>query len=522
MLNFRPDSNRDQGFTLDKRAQYRRRAMAPKEWRVLVMMPFILGAVVWLWYDFMELSRQMATPPREVISREAPLEPMPEVVLPGADALPSAAGIAEETEAMRALVDESDVSLVVGGLDARTLAWTGARLAADRLAPPVPQRVYPRDLIQGEVRAGSPVLVAGRVIDHAEAPVDGGEPWQRVLLLADGDPERQQFIQLVLDQPRQDLVIGAMVNAVGRSLGQAPLPSASGAYQVPLVAARSVITPNVEEAQDPLTDFRRVPPERLPEDWSAGISDERGLVETRSFYHLIGQAWADRERAQPEALPNLNNDFHKLHADPDAWRGRRCEVEITVYEQWEDHEATRDRPFGAGRSTRILGYTRDIGPWVETSPEGTQIRSIKSVLRLVEFVLVGDGPRPRVHDRIRADGRFLKYRAIQVRQDSLRDQVNRVQRQSDKAYTVVMVGSAWRTVPPRPPLTMRDYLWYAAIVSVVVIAAIALVMIVRSDHRKHQDFQLKIRRLREQRRALDGRRSEAASEPPPTPQEPAP
>jgi hypothetical protein len=365
-------------------------------------------------------------------------------------------------------------------------------------------------------------MVAGRVIDHAEAAVAGGDAWQRVLLLADGEADRQQFIQLVLDRPRQDLVIGSLVNAVGRSLGSSPLPSASGAHVVPLVAARSVVEPSDQDPADPLADFRRAPPERLPDDWSAGISDERGLVETRAYYQLIGQAWADRERAKPGDLPNLNNDFHKLHADPDAWRGRRCDVELTVYELWEDYEATRDRPFGAGRATRVLGYTRDIGPWVETSPEGTPIRSIKSVLRLVEFVLVGDGPRPQIQERIRADGRFLKYRAIQVRQDSLRDQVNRVHRQSDKAYTVVIVGSGWTTVPPRPPLTLRDYLWYAAIASVVGVAALALVMIVRSDHRKQAAFHQKIRQLREQRRALDGRRSAAASDAAPPPQEPPP
>jgi hypothetical protein len=47
-------------------------------------------------------------------------------------------------------------------------------------------------------------------------------------------------------------------------------------------------------------------------------------------------------------------------------------------------------------------------------------------------------------------------------------------------------------------------------------------MIVRSDHRKQQDFQFKIRRLRELRRGLDGRRSGTASDDAPPPQDPAP
>ena len=520
MLSFDP-KDRPPAFSLDKAHQVRgrRRGLHKREWRALLFMPLALAGVIWVWYEMVDPLRRRHFQPPEELSLPKALAPMPEPTLAGADPLPAAALIAEGATAAASLTPREVESGAVGGLDPLSLAWAAHRLAADRVLPPLPQRTTARDLILGDTRIGSPLAIAGTVIDHEEVPGgDAGPGFARAILAT---PEDRQFVALIIPLPSEAFLVGSPVTVLGRALGSTALPVAgtTAALRLPLVAARTVRAQAArsEADDDHLSEYRRMVPLEVPASAWEGITDLRAMLETRPFYHLIGQARADRLRPASAALPLFNTRAFDIYRDPSAWRGRQISAQATVYQTWENPEVARDQPFGAQRAYHVLAWTRDFGYWEEEDPVTGATRAApfpKAVLRLVEFVGTGSATRPRPGQRIAMTGRFMKIRSIAVEANPLRDRLNKVQRQSDRVHMAVIVGGDYAILPDRDPMTAGEWIWTLTALAIFSGAALAIILAVRSDHRKQAAFLGKVRRIREQRLAQRGRPARPAAPPP--------
>lgn len=444
-----PGKRKVPAFSLDRKdinAARARPGLNRVEWRLILFMPLmvaVLGWTIWDWRDKIAALREGAFEP---IPAMAPLKAMSRPVLDGLPDLPDATALdVARTAAEEAVAANQPPPLLASGLDAQTIAWARARLAADLAAPPLPSRLSARDLILTDhVRVGTALIIEGRLEDRIPAPLPGeGKPWQRLLVAID----EGQFAEVLAGPASADLVLGRPVRVVGRLMGYDELPvppsgqAAAKGQAVPLVLGRIVHEQEQAATEDPLADYHR--PWSMPSDLWSEVDDFRLWTETRPYYHLLGQVKLDRSTEGAwNGIADGNRCADDIHLDPAAYRGKPFKVVGYVYHAWEDQDVAHDQPFGVGRVVRVLLWRRDLAPVTETL-NGVTTRKEKLVLRLYEIAAITDQPLPEHGAMLVAQGRFLKKRAIPVVADPLRDRLNGVQRQSDRVYTWMFVTDGW-------------------------------------------------------------------------------
>jgi hypothetical protein len=501
MLRFDRTKDPPPGFSLDRRDLVVRRTFKRREWRLILTLPLALIALAMFIQYLMGYAALIHKGPIEPIIVERVPTPTPPPRLADAPPLPDAAAIAKDRPIVLELMSDRAEVRHDDALDGLTMAWAEALMAGDRTSAPIPQQVLARDLIFGAINPGGAVAIHGRLVDSVAAPIAGGDTWQRLAIELD----EQQVVQVLTGPEAADLVIGRPVQAVGRYLGLAPLPTGTeGTTLVPLLAVRA-IRPDNGTAADLVPDLAEmrtgIPGPIVAEDF-AHVSDERSVLEMRPYYLLLGQAKADLGIAPDRTIAgavNGNAEADAIHQDPSAARGKPFTITGFVYRTWQDVHVSRDQPYGLNQVTRILLWNRDFGAVTEIIDGKKHIKS--QILRLYELCLIGDQPVPERGAQIQADCRFFKFRAIPVQADSLRDSRNNVHRQSHYVYTFTFVGSGFREIPPPPPYEPG---WFDA-VTLILAGGIALLIFIlrRRDHRQEALTGPQIRRLRETRRKLD-------------------
>jgi hypothetical protein len=512
MLRFDRTKQPIPGFSLDRRDHVRRRTLQRREWRLLLTMPIALVLMAVLIHMLNGYRELLHDGPDEPVIVERTLSAMPPARLADAADLPSAAAIAAVSPEIRSLMADRAIIRHDDELDAVALAWADLLLAADRTAPPIPQRVIARDLVLGGVMPGAAVTLHGRLIDSIAAPVAGGETRQRLVLELD---EQQQAV-VIADATAGSLTIGRPIQILGRYLGPVVMPSgdasAKGTTLMPLIAARTA-RPDASgpSATEPdLEEMRGGVPAQLPTNLYDDLSDERMVLESRPYYYLLGQAKIDADAPANLADADSGNlRADDIHQDPPTFRGRPFTVTGTVYRTWEDPNVRRDQPFGVARVQRMLLWSRDMGKITEQVDGKAVLKS--QILRLYEVCVSGDQPVPARGERVAITGRFFKFRAIPVQPDALRDQRNRVVRQSDHVYTFVFVAAGYRLIPPPPRYELGSFDVIAAVVTISLVGL--LFFLRRRDKRLEEQVGGQIRQLRKTRLAL---KSPASTEPPST------
>ncbi|MBA2481463.1 MAG: hypothetical protein H0V44_12435 [Planctomycetes bacterium] len=505
MLDFRTTKKGPvPAFSLDKRDHLRRQTMRKREWRAVIMLPLAIGVVV---YFVMHLLEQYHAASAQPKIQDATFTPMSQPILANAPPLPSESAIVAMTEGARELMkNPQGVYLHIGETDPITLAWMREQLALDAKSPPVPQRFTARELVGGNIHAGVPALVSGRIEDSISAVPDGAdEGYQRLLLALD----EQQFAEVLAPPEAANLIIGHNVQVVGRFLGHDQLPSASGVtVKVPLIAAR-VVSEDADVSQD-----LGVPREwqsggewRLPDDLFADLSDERTVIETRPYYYLLGQVKLDL--TSPDVYADAidgNARANDIHQDPDAFRNKPVRFVATVLRAWEDPDVAKDQPFGVGRCIRILAYHSDFGPITETIDGEAKTRS-KIVQRMFEFAITGSQPIPEPRTQLSVTGRFLKFHAIPVKENQARDRAHKLQRQSDKVYAYFLIAHSYGAAPPPPPAgqTRTEFVVGMSIAATVLVLLTVFYFQMRKENRAADHMQVQVRKLRETRRGLRGK-----------------
>lgn len=490
-LNFLPRGPAPAGFSLDRRDHARRRGLQRKEWRLLIILPMLVVLMAVVIQTLLRLREAMPKGPGEPEIAEIRLEPMPAPRLQDAPSLPTP----EAVTAVDALVGDLMQSRATirhqEDLDPATLAWSLRLITQDRQAPPLPVSADAHDVVAGHLPAAAPVALDGILLD---ARIDG--PWMRLIL----GMEEQQFVQILTPQDTPGLVVGNQVRVVGRHLGVAILPSGDqGDSALPLLAA-SIVRPLPKstrgEDQD-LQEFRTGFPTQLPVDLYDGVSDERNALERRPYYTLLGQSKLDRDDPQSLAAADQGNArADAIHRDPPTFRGQLFHVTGRVYRAWEDPLPARDQPYGITRVVRILLWNRDIGQVTEI--EDGKPRFKTQILRLYELALATNQPLPERGDKIVATARFLKFRAIPVARDRLRDEANGMTRQSDKVYPFTFVGGDFTVIPPPSPYT---FTWVSVLgAGIAATMVIFLIWVVRRDQQSQDRVPHQIRALRASRR----------------------
>lgn len=465
-------------FSLDRKDIARakqRRELSRTEWRMVVFLPILLGLLAWTMWDWKERIAATLTGMGEQLPVTAKLSPMQRPswdVLPAMPAMP-------EIEAARAsataLVEvNAGVPLTASGLDAITLAWAEARLAADRITPPLPQRLAARDLLLADhVRLGTPMILEGLLEDRLPGPVEGSErAWQRLLLAID----EGQYVE-VLSEARAaaEIPLGTQVRITGRLLAYDERPAAAAGaakLQLPVILGRVLAVSAAQpEPDDALAEFHR--PFSMPSELFGEVDDFRLWTETRPYYYLLGQVLRDQTTAGAwDGAEDGNQAADDLHLRPADFRAKPYVITGYVYESWEDQEVARDQPFGVGRVVRLLIYRRDVAPVTEMI-DGKESREVKQVLRLYELAVITDQPLPERGVLVTAHGRFLKKRAIPVKIEEMRDKANGVQRHSDRIYTWLFVTAPWEVVPVHQRYGMGVPGWSIAILcSILLIVGI--------------------------------------------------
>ncbi len=436
-------------FSLDKADQMRarhRRALNRTEMRMLVFLPILLGLMAWTIWDWrIKLAEALAGAP-EPIPAPAKLMPMPRPAYDTPSALPAAADVAAMRGAANALVASGNaLPLTAGGYDAISLAWAEARLEADRLSPPLPQRFSARDFVLADhVRLGTAGIIEGQLEDRLPAPMDGSDrPWQRLLVLLD----EGQYAEVLSDVPEAArLPLNSGLRVTGRLLGYNDLTGPAGTVTVPLILGRVIAASALPVVEgDALAEFHR--PWSMPEGIYDEIDDFRLWTETRPYYHTLGQVLRDRTTAGVwDDVVDGNQAADNVHLRPSDFRGKPFKVTGYVYLSWEDEEVAKDQPFAVARVVRVLIWRRDVAPVTETI-KGVTSQTVKQVLRLYELAAITNQPLPERGAYITATGRFLKKRAIAVETNTVRDRINDVQRQSDRVYTWMYVTGPWEVLP---------------------------------------------------------------------------
>ncbi len=515
MLRFNP-SQPVPAFSLDRRDLARKRGMKKREWRLLVMLPFVLVVIGAFINYLLGYAKMIPHGPFEPVIEERVLKPMATPRLNDADPLPSATAIAAELKTVRELIADQANVRHDDVVDALTLAWGAELQHLDLAQPPIPQRVLARDLLLGGVQPGAAVILHGRLLDSVAAPLgpDGAQPtadypipqsamptgYQRLAVQLD----EQQIAQVLAPISASELVVGRDIQVLGRFLGSAPAPTGTtGDTQMPLVLARQVrASERSEEQTDPdLVEMRGIMPATLPTDLFTNVGDERSVLETRPYYFLLGQARVDRDGglAGYATAANGNDRADDIHQKPEEFRGQPFKLTGFVYRCWEDVNVARDQPFGVNRVLRILMWNRDAGKITELLNGKPTLKS--QILRLYEVCLISDQVAPARGAKISVDARFFKFRAIPVNADSLRDQRNDVRRQSDNVYTFAFVGVGYSIIPALPPYELR---WLdLSIVAACVALGVLIVVLRRRDQRLEKLVGEQVRRLRATRKALN-------------------
>ena len=496
MLNFLPRGRSPSGFSLDRRDHARRRGLQRKEWRLLLLLPVLVLIMAVVIQTLMRLREALPTGPGEPVIAEIHLDPMPAPRLTDATPLPSADAVAAADPVVAQLmVDRANIRHDEA-VDAAAVAWAGRLITQDRQTPPLPTHANAQDLIAGQLPPGAPVAIDGRLLD---AVVEG--PWLRVIL----GLEDQQYAQVLTPSDTPHLVIGHAVRIVGRHLGTAPMPSGSqGTTTMPLLAAAIVTDRPQDRDSDDLAEFRTGFPRNLPTDLFEGVSDERNVLERRPYYVLLGQSKIDRDAPETlDAADQGNARADAIHRDPVPFRGQLFHVTGQVYHAWEDPLPARDQPYGINRVVRVLLWNRDIGQVTEI--ENGKPRFKTQILRLYELALATDQPLPARGDKLLATARFMKFRAIPIQKDLLRDETNSVTRQSDKVYPFTFVGSDFTIIPPPP---IYEFSWVSAAGAVFAGGMVVfLLWIIRRDQTLQDQVPHQIRRLRQTRREVGQRPS---------------
>ena len=512
------------GFTLDRRKLMMKRTLKGREWRLIITLPLAVMIMAVLIQYLIGYASLIPHGPLEPVIIDRVLKPMAPPRLSDAPGLPTAAAVAEQLPLVRELLADHANVRHNDELDALTVAWAQELLRADAQAPPIPQRVVARDLLLDGVRPGAAVVLHGRLEDSITAPLaeavagsanatpitppitpEAAVVYQRLVIRLD----EQQTVQVLAPADAATLIIGREIQAVGRFLGEALVPTGtSGDTVMPLVVARSVRFDETRQAEgdQDLAEMRTGVPSHMPDDLYDNLNDERSVLESRAYYYQLGQAKLDL--VAPEAFANApvaNVVADDIHQDPRLFRGKPFTLSGYVYRAWEDANVARDQPFGIDRVQRILLWNRDLGKLTELVDGKVQIKT--QILRLYEACLIGAQPLPKRGDKLTLQGRFLKFRAIPVEPNSLRDAKNNVTRQSDNAYTFVFVGNAYDVVPPPPLYTFK---WFDVI---VVVASLALGVLLYWLMRRDTGFASKvsgqIERLRKTRKGLTERQQAA-------------
>jgi hypothetical protein len=504
-------------FSLDKRDQVRRSQMRKREWRAVIMLPVAIVAVAFFIQFLVEMRNDLGAIGRNTpLTGEVRLDPMPQPTLDGAKPLPSAEELAQ--------ADQLPNPSSVGGIGAANLAWARARLAKDAADPPMPQRLMAHDLMLVEPRPGIPALVSGRLEAIADAPIAGSdEHYQRLLIGLD----EGQFAEVLAPPAAKDLVVGQEVQVVGRYLGRDDLPGPGGKpVSLPALAARAALP--AERQADEIREVREWnsgAPLVMPQNLFEEVDDEHALVETRPYYYLLGQVKLDLTTPGAYDKPvDLNLRGNDVHQDPGQFRDSPVTVHGMVYRAWEDAEVAQDKPFGVDRAMRVLIYRTDYGPITETI-DGQEVTRNRPVQRLFELSITGSQPLPQKDDTIQVAGRFLKFHAIPVKADDLRDRAHHVDRQSPNVYTYFVVANAYAVLPPP---SMYDLKWLQyAIISIVIVGVTMFWWLSRRERVAAEVVQGQIKSLRKQRSALVGKAGEKPVEakpetPPPGDPPPAP
>jgi hypothetical protein len=498
MLRFDRSKHPLPAFSLDRRDLAQKRGLKRREWRLIVTLPIAVMLIAVFMHIFNGYRGMINGNPGEPVFVERVLPAMPAARLGDAGALPPASEVATATPALREILHDGAIVRHGDQLDAITLAWASELMAADRAAPPIPQRAEARDLVLGGVPVGGAVAVHGRLLDSVAAPVAGDpEGWQRLIIGLD----EEQWAVVLAPVSAASLVIGRPVRLVGRYLGPVLITAGtSGETTAPLLAARSVMLDERSGADsDPDDEIHRAFPAELPTDLFADITDERMVLESRPYYYLLGQTRIDSttEGAYDRA-DNGNARADSIHQNPDEFRGRPFTVAGYVYKAWEDRAVARDQPFGVARALRVLVWSRDFGAVTEIV-DGKKVLKTQ-ILRLYEFCIGGDQPLPNRGDKIEIQGRFMKFRAIPVDADSLRDARNGITRQSDNVYTFAFVAYGYRLIPPPPAHEWGSYdiLFGGFALSLTVL----LILVRRRDARLEGRIAGQIRKLRQTRHSV--------------------
>ena len=487
------------GFTLDRRKLAMQRTLKGREWRLIITLPLAVMIMALLIQYLIGYASLIPHGPLEPVIIDRVLPPMPPPRLADAPALPTAAAVEEQRATVKELLADRANVRHEDDLDALTIAWAQELLAADTAAPPIPQRVVARDLLLNGVRPGAAVVIHGRLEDSVSAPLGGSEAtFQRLIVRLD----EQQTVQVLAPASAGDLVIGREIQAVGRYLGEAPLPTGTtGTTLMPLVVARSVRFDETRQAEgdQDLAEMRTGVPSHMPEDLYANLNDERSVLESRPYYYQLGQAKLDLVAPDAfDAAPVANAVADDIHQDPRPFRGKPFTLSGYVYRAWDDPNVARDQPFGIDRVQRILLWNRDLGKLIEMHDGKPQIKT--QVLRLYEICLIGAQPLPTRGEKLSIKGRFLKFRAIPVEPNSLRDKANNVTRQSDNVYTFVFVGNGYEIIPPPPLYTFK---WFDAVVVVLSVAlGVLLFVLLRRDRGMEGRVTAQIKLLRKTRMDL--------------------
>lgn len=499
----------------------RKASLQQHEWRILATLPLAVGMIGWLIWSLIAAPADQRKPVRSgPIAMQTTVPAMAQPTLDAAEPLPSREQLAAQVEPLATLAEHPGTLALIGtDLDGLTLAWGLRQLAADRLALPIPGRPSVTDLVDRELRLGSPVVVEGRLVDArreaipsdvavapgeqpaapvAETPAEFG---RLILALEEG-----QFAQAVISDPDAvaKLVAGEPAQVVGRYAGSCRLPrqDGKGEIRLPLLIARSAAksVPGPAQESPYRTNFSALPPGLF-----ADVDDERTVLETRPYYFLLGQVAADRAYTDPYAnAPSVNLTANELHQDPAAFRGSPRSLRMTVYESWEDQLVARDQPFGVQRCVRILGYRRDWSPMSVTDAEGKPTVKHQLVIRLFEVAAAvsNDRPLPEKGTDITTAGRFLKIRAIPVEPDPHRDQELGIRRQrKDRAYAFLFVANDWQVVPS--PFGIDFTGLTIALLSALFALGALVVWSSRKDSVGAERMRGVIGKLRQQRRAVD-------------------
>jgi hypothetical protein len=308
------------------------------------------------------------------------------------------------------------------------------------------------------------------------------------------------------------------VQVVGRYIGRDELPAAGGAKAtLPVIVARAAQATNATEAIKEVREWNSGAPLVMPEKLFEEVNDEHALVETRPYYYVLGQVKLDLTTTGVYDKPvDLNQRGDDVHQDPDQFRDAPVTVRGRVYRAWIDGEVAQDKPFGVDRAMRVLIYRSDFGP-ISEMVDGKPVKRDRLVQRLFELAITGSQPLPATDDEIAVTGRFLKFHAIPVKPNMVRDRAHHVDRHSDNVYTYFVVANSYALLPPP---SMYDFTKLEiGVISVVIVGVLMFWRLSRKERVAAEVVQGHIKQLRKSRTELIGKTGTpaAAATPPAAP-----